>query len=73
MNTTEQPELPSERLLECEKLGFSVAALCAITGLGRTTLFAAIKDGRLIARKAGRRTLVLRADLEEFLANLPKV
>jgi hypothetical protein len=36
-------------------------------------IFGAIRKGDLAARKAGRRTVVLRAGFEAFLANLPKV
>ena len=33
-------------------------------------LYDAIRDGRLVARKWGRRTIVLRSDLEAFLQGL---
>uniref|UniRef100_A0A9E7ZLD8 DNA-binding protein n=1 Tax=Bosea sp. NBC_00436 TaxID=2969620 RepID=A0A9E7ZLD8_9HYPH len=38
---------------------------------GRTGLFAAIKAGKLKARKFGRSTIVLHRDWLEFLENLP--
>ena len=40
-------------------------------GISRTATFAAIKDGRLVARKAGRRTLITHEDGEKFLRSLP--
>ncbi|MCL2473721.1 MAG: helix-turn-helix domain-containing protein [Alphaproteobacteria bacterium] len=40
------------------------------TGLGRTKLYQLINSGNLIARKIGRRTVVLRSDLETFLCGL---
>jgi excisionase family DNA binding protein len=42
-----------------------------MTGLGRTTIYEAMKSGRLVARKCGRCTLVTREDLQEFLKGLP--
>lgn len=38
-----------------------------------STIFVAIRRGRLNARKAGRRTVVLTEDLEQFLMQLPRV
>jgi hypothetical protein len=39
----------------------------------RTVLFEAIKHGRLKARKAGRRTIILDEDYLSFLQSLPLV
>lgn len=41
------------------------------TGMSRTSIYEALKRGDLSARKAGRRTLILVADLEAYVANLP--
>ena len=41
------------------------------TGMSRSALYEALKRGDLIARKAGRRTLIPFADLEAYLGNLP--
>jgi hypothetical protein len=35
-------------------------------------VYAAIRDGHLVARKAGRRTLITDDDLRQFLAELPR-
>jgi excisionase family DNA binding protein len=43
------------------------------TGLTKGTVYKAIKDGDLVARKYGRCTVVLAGDLDRFLANLPRV
>lgn len=40
--------------------------------LSRTFLYGEIGRGRLKARKAGRRTVILRADLGAFLQSLPE-
>lgn len=41
-----------------------------LSGCSRSALYEAMKKG-LPARKAGRRTLILMADLETYLASLP--
>lgn len=41
------------------------------TGMSRSALYEALKRGDLSARKAGRRTLLMMADLESYLASLP--
>jgi hypothetical protein len=53
-------------------LAFRIPDVCRATGLGRTSIYAAIKSGELVARKWKRRTVVLAEDLEVFLKNLPK-
>lgn len=42
-----------------------------LSGCSRSALYEALKRGDLIARKAGRRTLISFVDLEAYLANLP--
>ncbi|WP_375410576.1 helix-turn-helix domain-containing protein [uncultured Methylobacterium sp.] len=42
-----------------------------VASVGRSTIFEEIKVGRLKARKAGRRTLILHEDLAAWLASLP--
>jgi excisionase family DNA binding protein len=49
----------------------SIAETCALTGLGRDSIYTAIRDGHLVARKLGRRTLITDDDLRQFLAGLP--
>ena len=51
--------------------GLSLPAACKIAGLGRTTVYQAIADGQLVARKVGKRTIILRGDLQNFLLALP--
>lgn len=57
--------------LENQRLSFSINETVASTGLGRSSIYEAIREGRLRARKVGRRTVVLAADLNDFLASLP--
>jgi excisionase family DNA binding protein len=51
---------------------YRISDVCKLTGLGRTSVYAAIKSGELTARRWRRRTVVLAADLQAFLNNLPK-
>lgn len=52
------------------QLSFSIEETCAATGLGRTKIYEAIGSGKLIAKKLGKRTLILKTDLENFLVSL---
>lgn len=54
-----------------DKLGYSPEEAAAVAGSGRTKIFHAIKNRSLKARKFGRRTVILREDLEAFLRALP--
>lgn len=42
-----------------------------VSGMSRTSIYEALKRGDLTARKAGRRTLIPFADLQNYLAGLP--
>jgi excisionase family DNA binding protein len=53
------------------KLAVSVAEAAFETGVGRDKLYAAIRDGRLEAKKFGRRTLITIDALRRFLDGLP--
>jgi excisionase family DNA binding protein len=50
----------------------SITQTCSLTGLGRDAIYAAIRSGKLTARKLGRRTLITDDDLRQFLAGLPR-
>lgn len=52
------------------QLSLSIEEVRAATGIGRTKLYEAISKGNLKARKFGKRTIVLKDDLDSFLANL---
>jgi hypothetical protein len=53
--------------------GLSLAQASTVAGIGRTKLYEAINDGLLTARKFGKRTIILRGDLQRFLNALPEV
>lgn len=42
-----------------------------LSGMSRSAIYEALKRQDIIARKAGRRTLISFADLEAYLASLP--
>ena len=67
-----ESKLDTERELS-RKLPHSINGVGALSGLGRTKIFAEIKQGKLIARKCGRRTLILEDDLLKWLHALPDV
>ena len=52
-------------------LAYSIDDFCALSGLGRSYVYEAIARGDLEARKAGRRTLILRMDGQRYLESLP--
>jgi excisionase family DNA binding protein len=54
-----------------EKLGFTVPEAAVLSSLGQTSLYKAIREGRLRIRKYGTRTIITRPDLASFLESLP--
>jgi excisionase family DNA binding protein len=53
------------------RLAFTVSEAAQTSSIGRTAIFEAIRSGKLVARKYGRRTLIAADDLKAFLNNLP--
>jgi excisionase family DNA binding protein len=53
------------------RIALSVAEAAVEAGVGRDQVYAAIRDGRLEARKWGRRTLITYEALQRFLNGLP--
>jgi excisionase family DNA binding protein len=49
----------------------SVYEAARVLGIGRTSLYGLLRDGRLDARKIGRRTVVLTVSLDRLVASLP--
>jgi excisionase family DNA binding protein len=56
---------------EAKKFAHSIAEFAQLSGLGRSFLYEQIKAGHLSVRKAGRRTLILDAEGQAWLAKLP--
>lgn len=51
-------------------IALTIPEAIRLSGLARTSIYVALKNG-LPARKAGRRTLIMFADLQAYLASLP--
>jgi hypothetical protein len=54
-----------------EKLAYTIPETAEVSSLGQTSIYKAIREGKLIARKFGTRTIVMHVDLTSFLGNLP--
>ena len=53
------------------RLAYTIDGVCEAAGIGRSSVFEAIRSGELVARKMGRRTIVLEGDLRTWLSSLP--
>lgn len=55
---------------ELPKLALSIPEFCSVVGIGRSRAYEEIKAGRLRIVKCGRRTLISRDAINEWLAQL---
>jgi excisionase family DNA binding protein len=53
------------------KVGYSVKEAADASGLGRTTIYAAVRRGELRMVKKGARSIILDRDLRRWLEGLP--
>ncbi len=53
------------------KVAYTIPEACATTGLSRSLLYIALKKGKLVARKAGARTIIESVELRRYIATLP--
>ena len=53
-------------------LAYTIAQAAEAAATGKTALYEALGSGELSARKRGRRTLILAADLHRWLEKLPR-
>lgn len=65
VDTAAQPNAQPDRL------AYSVDAFAELVGIGRTKIYAEIRDGRLRAKKLGSRTLIPGKAAAAFIDNLP--
>jgi excisionase family DNA binding protein len=54
-----------------QRMGWSIVDAARTANVGRSTVYEEIKAGRLVARKLGRRTIILERDLQASLSTLP--
>lgn len=52
-------------------VSFNMAGAVAATGIGETTITAAIRDRDLVAHYVGRKIVIRAADLDEWIQSLP--
>ena len=63
-------EMESERLPDWKR-SYSIDEACAATSYGETTIWRALRVGKLKAKQDGKKILILRDELDRYLANLP--
>jgi excisionase family DNA binding protein len=54
-------------------VAYSIPEAMSALGLCRDTIYKLIKQRKLVARKVGKRTLILAEDLQAFTRTLPKI
>ena len=52
------------------KQSYTIQEAAKVIGVGVTKTYQMINERKLSARKLGKRTIILRGDLEDFLSNL---
>lgn len=66
--TATQPPKNASAAPALEPLAYNVKGAIAVTGLGRSTIFALLASGTLARVKVGKRTLIPRASIEALLS-----
>lgn len=56
---------------DCGERAYGVEAACQQLDITKTTLYVLFRSGQLQARKLGSRTVVLRSEIDRYLAALP--
>jgi excisionase family DNA binding protein len=56
-----------------EPIGLSIKEACKLCSLGRTKFCELLRDEKIPSHKCGRRTIILKAELEAWLKALPRV
>jgi excisionase family DNA binding protein len=57
--------------MQPQRLAYTIPQACTVSGIGRTSLYATIRSGELVAHKIGRRTVVIAEDLKSWLQSRP--
>lgn len=67
VTVSRQPSFRQGQRRESQRLAATVADTCHITGLGRTTVYELIAEGKLKSVAIGRRRLILMQSIEALL------
>jgi len=62
-----------ERQPRARQRAMSIEQFCDRYEIGRTTAYAEIREGRLRARKCGKRTIIADDDADNWLQHLPVI
>ena len=54
-----------------DRMAYSIAEAVQATGISRGQFYKLLHEGQLTRRKVGKRTLILREDLQNFLRSRP--
>ena len=54
-----------------DRIAVTIPDATALSGIGRSSLYKLFNEGKLTPRKAGKRTLILVAELEGYIKSLP--
>jgi excisionase family DNA binding protein len=54
-----------------DELTYTVKGACKLTNVGPTTIYQALNEGTLVGKKVGRRTLITRQSLQQWIDGLP--
>ena len=73
MTNRERQRRARQRLESIQQRAMSVDEFCRRYRVGRTTTYQEIKEGRLRARKVGKRTIIGDTDVEEWFRRLPVI
>jgi hypothetical protein len=68
-----EPFAPAKAVPLKDRLSLSPAEASALTGIGITSIKMATYSGALVARKHGKNTVILPADLKAWLEALPRI
>lgn len=67
-----RPQTATPTALASDKLVYSIKDVVKLANVSRTMLYKEISEGRLRAVKRGKRTLVIAADLRDWIAKWPR-
>jgi excisionase family DNA binding protein len=54
-----------------QRLGYSIEEFAELTGVGRSSVYKALRNGCLTARKVGKRTIIAAEEVDKWFARLP--